>query len=99
MPYAINKQGGFRCVEGPGDLEAGEVFSKILPSTPDPVLTKEEVETLRLYAYSDPIKGSDRFIAEAASKRLHGNEEAAISAEERHRVRRGEIESQYPWPS
>ncbi|KAA8555109.1 hypothetical protein FX984_01727 [Pseudomonas marginalis] len=53
---------------------------------------------LRLYAYSDPITGSDRFIAEAASMRLHGSEEAALSAEERHRVRRGEIETQYPWP-
>ncbi|TWR71866.1 hypothetical protein [Pseudomonas marginalis] len=98
MPYAINKQGGCRCVDGPDDLESGEVFSKTLPSTPDSVLTKAEVEMLRLYAYSDPITGSDRFIAEAASMRLHGSEEAALSAEERHRVRRGEIETQYPWP-
>lgn len=44
------------------------------------------------------MTGSDRFIAEAASERLDGNEEMAIAAEERHRIRRAEIAEQFPWP-
>lgn len=61
-------------------------------------MTREHVEALRLRAYADPLTGSDRYIAEAASERIFGNEPAAAEAEKKHISRRAEIAARYPWP-
>lgn len=58
----------------------------------------EQVEVLRLQAYADPLTGSDRYLAEAASERIAGDEQAALAAEQKHLSRRAEIAAQYPWP-
>lgn len=63
-----------------------------------PPASKEIIDAQRARAYSDPAYGSDRFLAEAASERLRGNEDKAAAAEQNHLARRAEIAEQFPWP-
>lgn len=62
-----------------------------------PELTKEEIETVRVRAYSDPSTGSDRYFAEAQRMQMMGEEgwEAVL---DRGVKRYNEIRAEYPLP-
>jgi len=62
------------------------------------VITHEQVDMARRLAYSDPITGSDRFIAELFAERASGNEFAAQEAANKLLARRKEIKAENPWP-
>lgn len=66
------------------------------PPPPAP-FTREEIEALRLRAYSDPLTGSDRHFAEAASMEVAG-ESGADECRAAGLARRAEIQAMYPWP-
>ncbi|MFL6532466.1 hypothetical protein [Pseudomonas alvandae] len=63
-----------------------------------PASTREEIEALRLIAYADPLKGSDRHFSESNRERLLGNAEAAEAAKVNGFSRFAEIRAEYPWP-
>lgn len=105
MSYAVrNDKQGWRAVSGPDDVSADEWYSVDTPPDPAPVevgiqvKTREQVEADRLYAYANPVTGSDRFIAEAMAERLAGNIAKAEAADAALLVRREEIAAQNPWP-
>lgn len=80
---------------------AGRIIAWVngLPVLSDaPPASREVIDAQRARAYSDPAYGSDRFLTEAASERLRGNEDNAVAAEQRHLARRAEIAEQFPWP-
>jgi hypothetical protein len=61
--------------------------------------SREEVEQLRLVAYSDPISGSDRYFAEMMMLQATGGQQEEIdAARAKGAVRYAEIQAQYPWP-
>lgn len=66
---------------------------------PPPALTRADVEAMRLTAYADPIKGSDRYFAEAQRESLLGNAEAAEAAKALGLARFAEIQAEHPWPA
>lgn len=60
-------------------------------------LTTEQTEVARQLAYADPIKGSDRYFAEATRMRAMG--EDGWEAVREHGIERyKEIQTEYPWP-
>lgn len=98
MSYAIrNDKQGWRAVGGPDDVGPDEYFSEtpieIVPAAP----TRAEVEVARLRAYADPVTGSDRYFAEAASMDAAG-EAGADDRRALGLVRRAEIQADHPWP-
>ena len=63
------------------------------------VLTREEVEHLRLRAYADPILGSDRHFAEAMTLQSIGGLQVEIdAARAKGAARYAEIQAEHPWP-
>lgn len=60
--------------------------------------SRDQVQTLRLRAYADPLTGSDRLKTEADAERASGDAEKADKAEAAWLSRRAEIAAQYPWP-
>lgn len=107
MKYYKNTAGGVFAYESHAErehygtpdlvpLNAAEVESHLNPPAQKP--TREQVEIARLMAYSDPVKGSDRYRAEAEAERLQGNDEVAAIAEQKMLARRAEIQSENPWP-
>ncbi|MCD5980524.1 hypothetical protein [Pseudomonas quasicaspiana] len=62
------------------------------------VVSRAEVEALRLTAYADPLNGSDRYFAEAQRESLLGHTETAEAAKAQGLARFAEIQAQYPWP-
>lgn len=76
---------------------AEEWVPNVLP-LPPLQLTRAQVEVIRLRAYADPIKGSDRYFAEAQRESLIGNAEAAEAAKALGLVRFAEIQADNPWP-
>lgn len=78
-------------------MTEAEIQSHLNP--PKAPLTREEVEQIRLRAYSDPINGSDRFFAEAVRLQAIGAAQAEIDAAKNNGVARyNEIQAQHPWP-
>lgn len=65
---------------------------------PNPPLTRDEIEALRLRSYADPITGSDRYFTEAASMDAAG-EAGSDELRELGLARRAEIQSEYTWPT
>ncbi|MGL6150383.1 MAG: hypothetical protein ACRC1N_04160 [Aeromonas sobria] len=61
------------------------------------VLSKSEIETMRIAAYADPITGSDRYFNEAARMQTMG-EDGWEDAKNAGIARYQEIQQQYPWP-
>lgn len=60
-------------------------------------LTRDQVISLRLRAYADPIIGSDRYFSEVNRMRLNelsGWEEIKLMGDARY----AEIQQVYPWP-
>lgn len=73
-----------------------EVEAHVNP--PIPPLTREQVETLRLSAYANPVTGSDRYFAEAA--RMNAMSETGADAVTAAGVARyEEIQAEYSWPA
>lgn len=66
--------------------------SKESPSAP----SREEIERLRLVAYADPIRGSDRYFSEAARMQMMG-EDAWEQVRDQGADRYREIQAAYPW--
>lgn len=65
---------------------------------PDPiVLTREEVEALRLKAYANIITGSDRYFSEAQRMEAMG-EVGWLEVRKKAIARFVEIQLSYPWP-
>lgn len=58
-------------------------------------LSRDQIDTLRLLAYADPVTGSDRYFVEALSAK---DPEVAEKATAAANARRSEIQAQYPWP-
>lgn len=100
MSYAVRKDGlGWRAVTGPDDVTKDEMYSPDLPVSKVTGLTHEQVQHLRLLAYSDPITGSDKFFAEATRVRAMGGTEDDIRLILKAGADRfSEIQEQYPWP-
>ena len=79
-----------------GVLDGAPAWVDAPEATP---LTVEEIETLRLTAYSDPLTGSDRFFSEATRLSLTGAPDTDVEAAKNAGVARyDEIKEQYPWP-
>lgn len=87
-------------------LRAGEAEGKVIiagkggkPKLSDrPGMTREEVDSARLRAFADPLKGSDRYYSESVAEEDNGNPEAAQKCRALAKARRAEIQAQYPWP-
>lgn len=74
-----------------------EVHAHLNP--PAKPLTREQIETLRLQAYADPITGSDRYFAEVARLQAMGAAQEEIDAANAAGAKRyAEIQGEYPWP-
>lgn len=83
---------------GPGWIWDGKTFSE--PAvTLEPTPARDLIESARLIAYSDPLKGSDRYFAEAQRESLLGNTEAADAARALGMARFAEIQAEHPWPA
>ncbi|MCY1410895.1 hypothetical protein D9M71_262740 [compost metagenome] len=66
------------------------------------VITRDEVESLRLIAYANPVSGSDRYFAEAMSLQAEGfaaNSTEVKETKARGIARKTEIKELYPYPS
>lgn len=63
---------------------------------PNPSLTREQIEALRLRAYADPLTGSDRLFSESMRRQIMG-EEGHEDVRARAIARFEEIQAQYPW--
>lgn len=64
------------------------------------VYTRQDVESMRLRAYADPLTGSDRFFSEAVRLQVMGADAAEIEAVKAlGAARYEEIQAQYPWPA
>lgn len=77
------------------ELTAKEIEAHLNP--PAAILSKEDVETLRLQAYADPMTGSDRYFSEAMRMQIMGEEgyeEVRAQAVSRFEA----IQRQYAWP-
>ncbi|MGF6091112.1 hypothetical protein [Pseudomonas sp. 18173] len=76
--------------------EDGDISKHPLPELQPPQYTPEQIETLRLRAYANPLTGSDRYFAEAIRMEAMGEsgwEEAQAAG-----VRRfNEIQKEFPW--
>ena len=69
------------------------------PPAPAP-LTRDQIESLRLKAYADPITGSDRYFAEASRLQAGGAAQAEIGAANAAGANRyAETQNAYPWPA
>lgn len=74
----------------------GVVSKHPLPELQPNQYTREEIETLRLRAYADPLTGSDRFFAEAQRMEVMGESDwqhvrgAGVQ-------RFNEIQNEFPW--
>ena len=86
--------------------QSGKVIvadSKGRPVLKEPVphvYTRQEVESMRLRAYADPLTGSDRFFSEVARLQVMGAESSEIdSVKALGAARYEEIQAQYPWPA
>jgi len=79
----------------PGWTYDGQTFAAPAPPLPP---TRGEVEGARLRAYADPLRGSDRYFAEAQRESLLGNAEAAEVAKALGMARFAEIQAEFPWP-
>lgn len=80
-----------------GMMYSGGSFYECTDTVPE--LTREQVESLRLRAYADPITGSDRFFAEAARMEAMGEDQSAVAAcRDAGAARYQEIQNEYPWP-
>lgn len=71
----------------------------LIDPPPPPPLTRDQIEAQRLRAYADPLRGSDRYFAEAQREGLLGNTEAADAAKALGMARFAEIQAEYPWPA
>lgn len=78
------------------DLVDGEV---VVSDRPAAALSVEQVERQRLFAYAEPVTGSDRYFAEAQRESLLGNAGAADTAKALGMARFAEIQAEYPWPA
>lgn len=79
-------------------LTAEELEAHLNP--PSPATTREQIEALRLYAYADPLTGSDRYFAEAVRLRAMGADQAEIDVvDAAGAARYAEIQRTYPWPA
>ncbi len=58
--------------------------------------TKEEIESLRLSSYADPLTGSDRLFSESTRMQIIG-ENGYEEVRARAIARFEEIQAQYPW--
>lgn len=65
---------------------------------PPPALTRDEVESLRLRSYADPLAGSDRLFSESTRMQIM-NESGFEEVLGRAIARFEEIQAQYPWPA
>lgn len=74
-------------------MSKAEVEAHLNP-VPAP-LSREQINTLRLVAFADPVTGSDRYFVEALSAKDPESAEKATAA---GNARRAEIQAQYPWP-
>lgn len=63
---------------------------------PNPSLTREQIEALRLRAYADPLTGSDQLFSESMRMQIMG-EEGHEDVRARAIARFEEIQAQYPW--
>lgn len=77
-------------------MSPAEVEKHLNP--PRAPLTREQIEALRLFAYAEPLTGSDRHFAEAQREGMLGNAETAEAAKSRGLARFVEIQAEYPWP-
>lgn len=82
---------GYRIV---ADRVGRPVLAEPLPPEP---LTKEQIEALRLRAYSCPLTGSDRHFSEAARLEAVGDQVKASAARATGIARYNEIKAIYPW--
>ena len=60
--------------------------------------TRDEIESLRLSSYADPITGSDRLFSESTRMQIMG-ESGFEDVRARAISRFEEIQAQYPWPA
>lgn len=60
--------------------------------------TRDEIESLRLSSYADPIAGSDRLFSESTRMQIMG-ESGFEDVRARAISRFEEIQAQYPWPA
>ena len=65
-------------------------------------LTKEELESLRLLAYANPVSGCDRYFSEVMSLQAEGYDITSLEVKEvrdKGLSRKAEIQALYPYPS
>lgn len=75
-----------------------EVYAHLNP--PAKPLTREQIEAMRLRAYSDPLTGSDRYFAESSRLQAMGSAQEEIDAANAAGANRyAEIQNAYPWPA
>ncbi len=60
--------------------------------------SRDEIESIRLRAYADPLIGSDRLFSESARMQIMG-EPGYDDVKSRAISRFEEIQAQYPWPT
>lgn len=77
-------------------VELGADGRPMLCDRPPQLLTREDIEALRLHAYADPLTGSDRYFAEAQRMQAMGEEGWQV-VREQGVSRYQEIQSKYPW--
>lgn len=80
------------------EMTAEEVDAHLNP--PAKPLTREQIEEMRLRAYSDPLTGSDRYFAESTRLQVMGSAQEEIDAAIAAGANRyTEIQDAYPWPA
>lgn len=78
-------------------MNAEEVRKHLNP--PQAAPTREQIESMRLRAYADPLTGSDRLFAEAVRLQAINAPAEEIDAVKSAGVHRyEEIQAAYPWP-
>lgn len=79
-------------------IQANQAGAPSAVEPPPP--THQQIEVLRLRAYSDPATGSDRYFTEASRlQAMNANTEEVKSVVATGVARYLDIQAQYPWPS
>lgn len=83
---------------GIGDTYLNNSFIKENPISHQ---SREDIESLRLLAYANPVSGSDRYFVEAISLQEEGfsfESDEVRNVKTKGFQRKLEIQQQYPWP-
>ncbi|MGY3876350.1 hypothetical protein ACW5WK_02715 [Aeromonas enteropelogenes] len=100
-PGDSSQQFGGKCPDGWVQMQSkrpdGDYVAKENGEWVIRVVSRGEIEQLRLAAYADPITGSDRHFNEAIRMQVMGESDHEV-VRQRGIARFEEIQRQFPWP-